>query len=113
MLLSTGYRIEGLEKLKEFISEVETMKCKRRGVNSKKSLMYERAVKIRDQVESDKDFTRFSSKFKVPHQHTSQVKSLAYSANSAYLVSTAVDATNVWKVMKDSANLICSIQNGD
>ena len=55
------------EKLKEFISEVETMKCKRRGVNSKKSLMYERAVKIRDQVESDKDFTRFPSKFKVPH----------------------------------------------
>jgi hypothetical protein len=48
MLLSTGYRMEGLEKLKGFISEVEAMKCKRRGVNSKKSLMYERAVKIRD-----------------------------------------------------------------
>ena len=63
ILIATGHRRMGLEMLKEYIEDVEARKCKRRGVSSKVCLTYDKAVKLRDNIEADTEGTIYLQQF--------------------------------------------------
>lgn len=65
----------------------------------------EKAIRIRDAIEADKNNEKYFEQYKVEHKHTTGVKAVAYSANSKYLVSSAIDGSNVFSILKDSAQL--------
>ena len=95
--------------LEQYIEETEDLKSNKRGLNAKKNTLLEKAKSIKQAIEADISGQLYSSDFKIFHQHTSDVKSVAFSADSSYLITTSVDATSVWKLIKDGANLMVTI----
>lgn len=71
ILLATGHRKQGLDVISEWIKETEEQKKRRKGINSKKTMMLKQLTELRDAVVADTDFTRFPQQFKFAHGHSS------------------------------------------
>lgn len=95
-LVATGHRKQGLDMLNEFVKDCGERKCRRRGINSKVQLYLEKAIRIRNAIEADTNNEKYLEQYKVEHKHTTAVKAVAYSANSKFLVSSAIDGTNLF-----------------
>lgn len=96
-----------------FIKSVEERKCKRRGISSKVQITLDKAIRLRNNIEADVNYAKYLEQYMVEHKHSTQVKAVAFSANSKHLVSTAVDGTNVWQLNKDYATLKESLSGGE